>query len=86
MTVETRTTIELKDVEAVEFGCSKCGNRIIRQLTETPRVPMACDNCGEAWFSGTGPENGQLGDFLRRLHRYGKDDSPCILRLHIKTP
>ncbi len=73
MTIETTGTIELKDVEAVEFVCRKCDTRIIMKLTETPRVPPVCNNCGEAWFSGTGPESGQLGDFLREIHRYGRE-------------
>lgn len=34
MTTETRTTIELKDILAVEFECPKCHSRVTRPVTE----------------------------------------------------
>ena len=39
MTIETRSSIELKDIIAFEMECSKCHTRTIRKLQSQFEVP-----------------------------------------------
>jgi hypothetical protein len=58
MTIETRATIQLGDVLAVEYRCRTCQAKAVRPLAHFDengegrphRVPIACGNCGAAWM------------------------------------
>ena len=84
MTVETRTTIELGDINAVEFECKNCRTKTVRQLDKL-QVPTSCDNCGDRWFIDGNPESGELGFFIKKLQYYGSHDFRYALRFQIAT-
>ncbi len=53
MTIETRATVELKDLAAVEYQCN-CGAKSVRPIGGGLRergntVPVKCEACGELW-------------------------------------
>jgi hypothetical protein len=83
MTIETRTTVELSDINAVEFECRKCGTKTVRKIDGNYVTPVACDNCKEQWFLGLGPESGELGHFIERIGYYSGKGFPYLLRLQI---
>ena len=83
MTVETRTTLEPKDINAIEFECRSCHAKVIRNLDDKLTVPINCSNCGTAWFLEGRPESGELGFFLKRLQYYSNGEFPYTLRFHV---
>lgn len=80
MTVELRSTIELKDITAVEFRCA-CGNACIRKLDNLLDVPASCGNstCKLTWWPVNDPN---LQTFLRSI-AVAKERYP-LLRFHIE--
>jgi hypothetical protein len=69
MTTETRTTIELKDIIAVEMLCTKCGSRIVRPITLDNAVVTRCSRgCQVQWFIEGSREHESLVNLLRLIH------------------
>ncbi len=65
MTIETKTTIQLSDVTAVEFTCKNCG-RIITWPIGAAKVPTECD-CKPPMQAGWMPYGGETYAGLMRL-------------------
>jgi hypothetical protein len=80
MTIETKGTIELQDIIAVEFRC-KCGSLLTRKLSELFRVPISCGDCDAQWYLPQSQEAQNLEMFFRNLARYRASKFPCDLRL-----
>lgn len=74
MTVETTTTIELKDITAVEFVCKDCRAKTIRKLNDKLVIPTACNNCGKPWFIADGDEHKGILLLARKLQQYGQGE------------
>ena len=87
MTIETRGTIELADVLAVEYECANqsCRARVIRPLERSGgiAVPRACGNCGSSWFTDPSQEAQELKDFLETIARYKGAKLPFVLRFEV---
>ncbi len=84
MTIETRGTIELKDIAAVEYECSKCHAKTIRPLKqETSNVPGICANCQQIWFTDGRQETAEFRQFLWLLERYKSSPLPFILKFEV---
>lgn len=52
MTIETKTTIELQDVNAIEFECKECGSKITLSFDKFKQPPTRCSVCerGNQWL------------------------------------
>jgi hypothetical protein len=72
MTIETRSSIELKDIIAFEMECSKCHTRTIRKLQSQFEVPIKCGNCSGGWMMQGSAEQNSLREFLTQLQSYIK--------------
>jgi hypothetical protein len=86
MTVETKVTIEFRDIIAVEFECPKCHTRISRQLTEDNHLPEKCKGgmCQQVFFADSSLEFGSMLNALNLIGRYAKaKDLPFKLRLEL---
>lgn len=83
MTIETRSTIELKDISAVEFGCPSCGAVIIRKIDQNFRMPSGCFNCDAQWTVTMSPEQQALTQLFRTLAHYSSVKFPFRCRLEI---
>lgn len=84
MTIETKATIELKDITHVEFHCKKCGSSISRKIGTLFTLPSACGNCDSPqWHLFDSPETQHMMTFFRSLARYSADSFPYDLRLRI---
>jgi hypothetical protein len=58
MTSETRTLIELSDIAGVEFGCPKCGAKILYPMGKSyERIAEHCPNCNEDLFAPPNPKD-----------------------------
>jgi transcription elongation factor Elf1 len=68
MTIETRATIQLGDVLAVEYECRECKAKIVRPIVaeRTNAVPTQCGNCGAVWIEGTQARQ-NLADMLNLI-------------------
>ena len=84
MTIETKGTIELKDITAVEFICKGCGTVTIRKLNSDLKIPCACGNCDAVWLPNQGDAGQGLRRFLLQIAYYGSGESPYSLRLHVE--
>jgi DNA replicative helicase MCM subunit Mcm2 (Cdc46/Mcm family) len=47
MTIETRTTLELGDIQAIEFECGSCHTKIVFPIGQFKDPPTRCSACGE---------------------------------------
>lgn len=45
MTIETKTTIEWKDLNSVEFECGQCHTKTVYQLEKFTEPPFFCNVC-----------------------------------------
>jgi predicted RNA-binding Zn-ribbon protein involved in translation (DUF1610 family) len=86
MTTETRTSIEPKDISAVEFECRKCGTKTIRKIDNNFTTPITCGNCSDVWIvNNNSPEAQELTGFIRMLEYYSKHEFRYALRFQIPT-
>jgi hypothetical protein len=89
MTSETRTTIQLSDIRAVEFECNHCHHRLVRPLGVWQSQWEQCPECGSLWSHYR-----SMMDFLARfasqaaksseIDKQGKE-APFTVRLEIAT-
>jgi DNA replicative helicase MCM subunit Mcm2 (Cdc46/Mcm family) len=62
MTVETRTTMQLSDIKAIEFECTHCHAKRIFQIRNFDTPPLNCGSCGESqpWFVANSPDRSDI--------------------------
>jgi hypothetical protein len=86
MTIETKMTIEFKDIVAIEFECPQCHTRTSRKLTENNHVPEKCRSglCTHVFFGQNSLEYGELLHALNLIGRYAKaKDMPLAMRFEL---
>ena len=71
MTIETRTTLELKDIRAIEFECNACHTKTLYSVAKYTQPPTHCPHCteGRQWIiPGSEEWEGlaNLGKVIRR--------------------
>jgi len=49
MISETRTTIQLSDLKAVEVECQQCHCRVVRPMGTQQSLMLGCQECGSTW-------------------------------------
>lgn len=87
MTVETKTTIELSDIDSVEFECKHCHSVSAWPLSVARRPPARC-HCENSpqWMVGGGDMDNnitRLIELMRRLSEAQKE--PFTMRFAIKS-
>lgn len=79
MTTETRTTVQLSDIQAIEFECKKCHAKAVFKIASFEGPPLHCISCGQppelsgAWFGANSEERtriADLGRIIRQLARF----------------
>lgn len=86
MTSETRITISLGDIKAVEVECVKCHTRTVRLVESWSNPSMGCGECGESWIMPHSQDYENLKRFLELLGIYAKlseEKMPYRMRLEI---
>ena len=86
MTIETKGTIELRDISSFEFECAKCRSRIVLTVRTFKRVPTRCPDCDTQWLMDAGEEHDGITQLLRRVQRAVnvEIDSHFTLKLGIR--
>lgn len=85
MTIDTRTSIEPKDITAAEFECRSCGAKTIRKIDDKFRTPISCGNCGDIWMIGGNPDEKWFTEFIRSLEHFSLEQFRYILRFQVPT-
>jgi predicted RNA-binding Zn-ribbon protein involved in translation (DUF1610 family) len=89
MTSETRTTIQLSDIKAVEFECTNCHHRLVRPIGVWQSQWDQCPDCGSIWTHYRATM-----DFLARFSSQVSktavidtqtNETPFIVRFEINT-
>jgi hypothetical protein len=85
MTLETRTTLELKDVKALEFECAKCHTKIAFPITQFSQPPLRCVACdGEQWLIGGSQDWESISRFAKAIQWFvSKPPKGFVLRLEL---
>lgn len=92
MTIETRTSIELSDITALEFECKDCHTRIMFPVAGFKDPPIYCSVCFEKskkqWMV-LGNQDFRdihtLGHIIQLFSGMNKPDG-FVMRLHITNP
>ena len=86
MTIETRTTIELRDIQAVEMECATCHTKVVHSIEKFNQPMMVCYTCQPnkqliVERSSDHREIVQLVQIINRLSAL--KDAPFIMRFDI---
>lgn len=89
MVSELRTTIEAKDIVAVEIECAKCHARHVRRIDAWHGNLFGCANCNQTWIlpgSTDGKKLELLVNSLASLRELTESEppQPFTIRLEIK--
>ena len=87
MTKEIRTTVEPKDIVAVELECSKCHFKTVRRISHWMRDSSVCSNCQESWGADgvTIEQVRQLATVLRMLSEDKAGGRAFTVRLELQS-
>jgi len=88
MTVETKTTLELKDIKAIEFECANCHAKTVFPVAKYENPPTRCASCESPQWLIPGSEEweglNRLGKTIRKI---SESRQPSFtLRLEILNP
>jgi hypothetical protein len=86
MTIETRTTVQLSDIKAIEFECAKCHAKSIFQIGKFDNPPLNCGACGgEPWFVANTPDRSDIAKLAQIITRFsGQPSSGFAMRLEVR--
>ena len=87
MTIETRTTIELRDIGEIEIECIGCHTKVTWQPSlDENFIPTTCKKCDEKVFIEGSLEHKDLLKLISILtqHSFGTPGGPYVLRFAIK--
>jgi hypothetical protein len=85
MTIETRSTIDLDDITAIEYECSKCHCKTIRALDDKHRVPAVCGNCSRVWMTDGSREHQELTSFIAGLREFRRSSVNQDVRIRLEV-
>lgn len=81
MTVETKTTIQLSDVKAVEFQCRQCHRILPCPIEVTKEPPIHCDCKTPHWMPVGGEMYCGVMKLIELIKHYGKaNNEPFAMR------
>lgn len=87
MTVETRTTAEPRDIQAIEVECSLCHEKIVKRLDNWRNSLQSCGNCGTSWMASKSfiDTINALAFQLHALSQDGAEKLPFKIRLESRN-
>lgn len=73
MTIETKTTIQLSDVKAIEFWCKSCSRMVSYPIGSARNPPFKCECLGSPQWMGVGDNTYRdLTMLISLIQRYGQ--------------
>jgi hypothetical protein len=89
VTSETRTTIQLSDIQAIEFECRACHCRITRPMGGRQILMLICPECETTWANYRGDMEilTKIASQIARLAGIDdpKNQAPFVVRFEITT-
>jgi hypothetical protein len=88
MTIETKTTIEPRDITTLEFECNQCHSVNVLPLDVAATPPVQCPHCRkEQWMTLGGELYRALVDLVRTLQRFknGSEKEPFAMRFGLSV-
>lgn len=88
MTIETRTTIEPKDIVAIEFECAACHTKNVHKIDKFSHPAFICYTCHPSKILVTerSSEHNALVGLVTVLRQLAAlEEPPFIVRLEIQT-
>jgi hypothetical protein len=67
MTVETKYTLSLDDIEAFEIKCEACETVVSIPLVECTKTTPQCPRCKEHWYRGGAADNEHIIHLARAI-------------------
>ncbi len=90
MVIETKLTLCLNDIEALEFECKKCHALMIAPITELLKVPERCISCTQVFMDPAAKQYDMIYQIVQELRKAtvefaeNNEKSGLILRLVLK--
>ena len=87
MTIETKMTIQLSDVKAIEFECNNCHRVVTLPLAVAKEPPAQCECKGPQWMPYGGSMYSDLSGLMHLIGKFGNiDNEPFTMRFIVAGP
>jgi hypothetical protein len=89
MTIETRTTIELKDIKAIEFECSECHTKVVYDVGQFTQPLLKCYTCNPArqLIAERSTDHKAIGGLVELINQLSQlDPKVFVMRFDITAP
>ncbi len=87
MTIETKTSIELSDVESIEFQCEGCGAKVVYPVQSFKGPPIRCSVCPDEnqkqWLVPGNQDFSALVALGQTLQLFSGPSKPKGFKLHL---
>ncbi len=82
MTIETRTTIELKDIRAIEFECATCHTKTVYSIDQFTHPVFTCYTChpSKVLVAERSSDHKSIGSLVDLINQLSKLD-PTIFAM-----
>jgi hypothetical protein len=86
MTIETRTTIEFRDITELEIECTGCHAKLTwKPLQDQTFIPVGCGKCGQQFLVKDSVEHKELLQLIATMTRHSYGGNSYILRLAVEN-
>ena len=88
MTIETRTTMELKDIKAIEFECATCHTKLVYPIGKFTHPLMTCNVCQppKTLVPERGKELEDIKQLVYLVQRFSGEAGMYVMRFDITAP
>jgi hypothetical protein len=85
MTVETKTTIQLSDIKAVEFECKNCHRVVSWPIQVVMKLPTECTCSTPQWMTIGGDMHQRLTSLIEQIRTLAKaSGEPFVIRFAVE--
>jgi DNA replicative helicase MCM subunit Mcm2 (Cdc46/Mcm family) len=89
MTIETRTTLDFKDIRGIEFECSMCHSKVLIPVEKFKEPLTRCSVCGERgtqWLVHGSADFEDIQNLIRTIRRlYDRPSEGFQMRFEVAT-
>ena len=85
MTIETRTTVQLKDIKAVEFECATCHTKVVYAMDKFAYPLFVCNVCQppKTLVPERGKESEDIKQLIYLINRFSGKPEAYVMRFDI---
>jgi hypothetical protein len=89
MTISTKTTLDVSDIQAIEFECMSCHSKVTMPVNTFGGPPISCMTCEsrEQWFIPGSQDHANVVQLGRIFRDCAKNDKKRFaMRFEISNP